>query len=363
MHRKKIDRPFLISVIILVVSGFFIFTSAALGLLARNGATFASVAFNQIFLGLFLGGIAFVITTKVDYRIWRKYALPIYILSIIACILVFIPHIGFASGGAKRWISIGPLSLQPAEIYKIGFIIYFAAWLAAVKQKAATFKYGFLPLIILTAITAGLLLMQPDTDTFFIIIFAGLAMYIVAGGRFRDLLIIGIIGVIGFGVLYETRPYIRARVDTFLHPANNALTSSYQAQQSQIAIGSGQFFGRGFGQSVQKFNFLPEPIGDSIFAVAAEEFGFVGSITIIFLYLFFALRALKIAAGTPETFGRLIIVGIVILIISESFINIGAMLGILPLSGTPLLFISHGGTALFFSLAEVGMILNISKRK
>ena len=363
MNRKKIDRPFLISVIILVVAGFFIFTSAALGLLARNGATFASVAFNQIFLGLFLGGIAFVATTKIDYRLWRKYSLPIYILSIIACILVFIPHIGFASGGARRWISIGPLSLQPAEIYKIGFIIYFAAWLTAVKQGVATFKQGLLPLLILTGITAGLLLAQPDTDTFFIIIFAALSMYIVAGGRFRDLLIIAIIGVIGFGILYETRPYIRARVETFLHPSNNALTSSYQAQQSQIAIGSGQFLGRGFGQSVQKFNFLPEPIGDSIFAVAAEEFGFVGSIGIILLYLFFALRALKIAAGTPETFGRLIIVGIVILIISESFINIGAMLGILPLSGTPLLFISHGGTALFFSLAEVGMILNVSKRK
>ncbi|MEI7777542.1 MAG: putative peptidoglycan glycosyltransferase FtsW [bacterium] len=363
MNRKKIDRPFLISVIILVVAGFFIFTSAALGLLARNGATFASVAFNQIFLGLFLGGIAFIITTKIDYRLWRKYSLPIYIFSIIACVLVFIPHIGFTSGGAKRWISIGPLSLQPAEIYKIGFIIYFAAWLTAVKQGVATFRHGLLPLLILTGITAGLLLAQPDTDTFFIIIFAALSMYIVAGGRFRDLLIIAIIGVIGFGVLYETRPYIRARVETFLHPSNNALTSSYQAQQSQIAIGSGQFLGRGFGQSVQKFNFLPEPIGDSIFAVAAEEFGFVGSVTIILLYLFFSLRALKIAAGTPETFGRLIVVGIVILIISESFINIGAMLGILPLSGTPLLFISHGGTALFFSLAEVGMILNVSKRK
>ena len=363
MNRKKIDRPFLISVIILVVAGFFIFTSAALGLLARSGATFASVAFNQIFLGLFLGGIAFIATTKIDYRLWRKYSLPIYIFSILACILVFIPHIGFASGGARRWISVGPLSLQPAEIYKIGFIIYFAAWLTAVKQGVATFKHGLLPLLILTGITAGLLLAQPDTDTFFIIIFAALSMYIVAGGRSRDLLIIAVIGVIGFGVLYETRPYIRARVETFLHPANNALTSSYQAQQSQIAIGSGQFLGRGFGQSVQKFNFLPEPIGDSIFAVAAEEFGFVGSVSIILLYLFFALRALKIAAGTPETFGRLIIVGIVILIISESFINIGAMLGILPLSGTPLLFISHGGTALFFSLAEVGMILNVSKRK
>ena len=128
-----------------------------------------------------------------------------------------------------------------------------------------------------------------------------------------------------------------------------------------IAIGSGGMGGRGFGQSVQKFNFLPEPIGDSIFAVAGEEFGFIGALSIIFLFLFFAFRGLKISIKAPDSFGRLLVVGIVILIISQSFVNIGAMLGVLPLSGIPLVFVSHGGTALFMTLAEIGIILNISK--
>jgi len=363
MRGKRVDKPFLISVIILVLVGFFIFTSASLGLLARSGATFSSVAFNQLFFGLFLGTICCFIVTKIDYILFRKYAFPIFIFSIFSCLLVFVPHVGFASGGAKRWISLGPVSFQPAEFYKIGFVVYLAAWIASVKQKIVSYKYGLLPFAILVAITAAVLLSQPDTDTFFIIFFAGIAMYLVAGCRWRDLAILAVIGIMGFGVVYAVRPYIRARVYTFIHPTHNALGSGYQSQQSQIAIGSGQIFGRGFGQSVQKFNFLPEPIGDSIFAVAAEEFGFVGSVAIILLYLFFTFQGLKIAANVQDTFGRLVIVGIVILIISESMINISAMLGILPLSGTPLLFISHGGTALLFTLIEVGIILNISKHQ
>jgi len=363
MREKKIDKPFLIGVIILIVIGFFIFTSAALGLLARQGATFGSVAFNQLFFGLFLGGFGLFACTFIDYRIWKRHAMVLYILSIVITLMVFVPHLGFAHGGARRWISVGSLSLQPAEIYKVGFVFFWAAWLASVKTKVATYKFGLWPFAILVVITAIVLLIQPDTDTFFIIFFAGLGMYITAGCRWRDLLILAMLALMGFGIMYATKPYIRDRVNTLIHPTQNTLTSGYQVQQSEIAIGSGQLFGRGFGQSIQKFSFLPEPIGDSIFAVAAEEFGFIGSVVLVFLYLFFSFRGLRIAAQVQDTFGRLVIVGIVILIASESFLNIGAMLGILPLSGTPLLFVSHGGTALFFTLVEVGIILNISKEQ
>jgi cell division protein FtsW len=152
-----------------------------------------------------------------------------------------------------------------------------------------------------------------------------------------------------------------SRITTFLNPSANALGSGYQIQQSLIAIGSGGVTGRGFGQSIQKFNYLPEPIGDSIFAVASEEFGFVGAVTIILLFIFFSFRGLKIATHVPDTFGRLMVVGIVIMVVSQAFVNIGAMVGVLPLSGIPLPFVSHGGTALFMTLAEVGIILNISK--
>jgi cell division protein FtsW len=363
MREKKFDKPFLISVIILVVAGAFIFTSASLGLLARNGATFGAVAFNQFFFGIFLGSIALIVMAKLDYKILRRFAFVFFVLSTLLTLAVFIPHLGFSHGGARRWLTIGSYTLQPSEIFKMGFIIYLAAWLTSVKSKIHDIRYGLIPFGILTFIAGIILLLQPDTDTFLIIFCAGLAMFIAAGCKWRDIVILGLLMVMGLGLVYTTRPYIRARVNTFLNPSENSLSASYQIQQSQIAIGSGQVFGRGFGQSVQKFNFLPEPIGDSIFAVAAEEFGFLGSAAIILLFLFFGFRGLKIAVNVPDMFGRLVIVGIVILIISESFMNIAAMLGIVPLSGTPLLFISHGGTALLFTLAEVGIILNISKQQ
>ena len=351
----------MIIVLILVCAGFFIFTSASLGLLVRDGASFTGVALNQFLFGIVLGGFALFVMSRVSYKTLRKYAFHIFVLSLVVTILVFIPHIGFWHGGAKRWIAIGSYTFQPTEFLKIGFIIYFAAWLASVKDKVATYKFGLLPLIIFLAIVGAVVLSQPDTDTFIIMAVSAIGMFIVAGGRYRDIGLIGGILLIAVSLFVATHLYTIDRVKTFLDPARDPLNSGYQIQQSLIAVGSGQIFGRGFGQSIQKFNYLPEPIGDSIFAVAAEEFGFVGSSLLIILFVLFAFRALKIASRAPDMFSGLLIVGIVILIISQSFMNIGAMLGVLPLSGLPLIFISHGGTALLFALLEVGIILNISR--
>lgn len=363
MHKLKVDIPFLISIFVLVIAGYLIFTSASLGLLSKQPEKYANVAFNQTVFGLILGGIACFVATKIDYKNYRKYAFYLFIASIVVTLLVFIPGLGVSHGGAHRWIRVGLLSFQPSEFLKIGFIMYFSAWLASVKDKADTFKYGFLPFAVITGIVGLVLLLQPDTDTFMITVFSGIAMYLSGGGRWKYIFLIGIIGVIGLTVLAFTRPYVMSRITTFISPEKNSQGSGYQIQQSLIAIGSGGMFGRGFGQSIQKFNVLPEPIGDSIFAVASEEFGFVGAISIIVLFIFFALRGLKIAGQVPDTFGRLMVVGIVILIVSQAFVNIGAMVGVLPLSGITLPFISHGGTALFMTLAEVGIVLNISKNK
>ena len=363
MKKIKIDIPFFISIIILVGVGFLIFSSASLGLLSKQSAKYSSVTLNQTIFGLSLGLLAFFITSGIDYKIYRKYAFFMFIASIIATLLVFVPGVGVSHGGAKRWIYIAQLSIQPSEFLKIGFILYFSAWMASVKNKAETFKYGLLPFIILISVVGAILLKQPDTDTFLITIFAGLAIFLTAGGKWKHILILSLAGIFGLVVIAYTRPYVMNRINTFLHPSENALGSGYQIQQSLIAIGSGGFSGRGFGQSIQKFNFLPEPIGDSIFAVEGEEFGFLGSVFLILLFVFFAFRGLKIATNTPDTFGRLLCVGIVILIVSQAFVNIGAMVGILPLSGITLPFVSHGGTALFMTLAEVGIVLNISKNR
>jgi len=218
-----------------------------------------------------------------------------------------------------------------------------------------------LPFVLLLGLVSSILLLQPDTGTVLVLFVTAVAMFVAAGARFRDIAGLGLFSIIAFAALASVRPYVMDRLLTFFNPSLDPLGSSYQIQQSLIAIGSGEIFGRGFGQSVQKFDYLPEPIGDSIFAVFAEEFGFIGAAFLISLFLFFTLRGLKIAGRAPDQFGGLVVVGIVILITSQSFINIGSLIGVLPLTGLPLLFVSHGGSALFFALLGVGIILNISR--
>ena len=363
MSKTRIDIPFLISLAVLVIVGYLIFTSASLGLLSKQAIKYSNVAFNQTVLGLLCGIVICFITSKIDYKLYRKYSFLIFIFSVLATLTVFIPGLSISHGGATRWITLGFATFQPSELLKIGFIIFFSAWIAKYKDKVETWKYGFLPFLILLAICCAILLIQPDTDTFLIIVFAGLAIFLVGGGKWKYIFISGLIGLVCLTALAFTKPYVMSRITTFINPGANALGSGYQIQQSLIAIGSGGVFGRGFGQSIQKFNVLPEPIGDSIFAVASEEFGFLGASFLILLFVFFSFRGLKIAMGIADPFGRLVVVGIVILIVSQAYVNIGAMVGVLPLSGITLPFVSHGGTALFMTLAEVGIILNISKNR
>lgn len=360
-REHRVDKLFFVAIVIMTVAGFFIFASASLGLLAREGARFSNVAFSQTFFGLFLGSIACFITSRINYRLWRKYAFYIFLFSIIATLMVFVPVIGLSHGGATRWLSIAGFSFQPSELLKIGFIIYLSAWLSGVKGKVETFRFGALPLLVLCGVVGVILLSQPDTDTFIIMGGTAMAMFLVSGAKWRHIFAIVALALACFVVVAYSRPYVMDRLVSFIHPSHDELGSSYQLNQSLIAVGSGGFFGRGFGQSVQKFNFLPEPIGDSIFAVMAEEFGFVGGVVLIFMFLFFAFRGMRIAMNSPDTFGGLLAFGIVILIVTQSFDNMGAMLGILPLSGIPLAFVSHGGTALLINLAEVGIVLNISR--
>lgn len=357
---KPVDKIFLALVGVLLLSGSLIFTSASLGLLTRSGASFSSVALNQ-FLALTIGCLLAFIFSKIHYSFWRRWSFYIFLFSVFLTLLVFVPKIGLQFGGGKRWIALWGFSFQPSEFLKIAFVMYTATWLTVAKEKVATFKDGLLPVIVLLVIAGAILLKQPDTDTFISIFLAAIGMFVVAGGRFRHLFLICLLSLLCFAALVYVRPYLTQRVATFINPAADPLGAGYQIQQSLIAIGSGKMFGRGFGQSIQKFSYLPEPIGDSIFAVAAEEFGFVGAAFIVILFLLFTLRGLRLGVKSPDSFGGLLATGIVILIVSGSFMNIASMLGVIPLSGLPLLFISHGGTAIVMTLAEVGILLNISR--
>jgi len=360
MNKLKIDRLFLTSIVLLATAGFFIFTSASLGLLARGGASFQSVATNQT-IGLILGTMAFYIMSRFNYKNLKKYAFYILIGALGINLLLFLPFIAMNHGGAIRWIDLGFVTFQPSEFLKIAFIIYFAAWLSGVKEKVSTVQFGVIPYAVIMGLMSILLLIQSDTDTLVVIGTTGLTMLFVAGAKIRHIAILCVFIFLLLGSIVSLRPYARERIMTFINGAVDAQGSGYQIQQSLIAIGSGGIVGRGFGQSVQKFNYLPEPIGDSIFAVSAEEFGFIGSIVLLGLFLLFFIRSVKISTRVDDIFGRLTVVGIAILILIESFMNISSMLGLIPLSGMPLLFVSHGGTALITTLAATGIIANISK--
>lgn len=345
----------------MVAGGFLIFSSASLGLMARDGASFGSVAFSQFFFGVIGGGIAMLLMSNVYYRNWRKYAFYFFLFSLLATVAVFIPGLGMTHAGATRWLDLGFVTIQPSEFLKLGFVIYLATWLSGVHSKIDNWKFGLIPFISMVGLVGSIMLMQPDTDTFMIIAFSGMAMFLAAGAKWRDILVIILGGIIVLASIALARPYIMDRLTTFLHPEADPLGSGYQIQQSLIAIGSGGFTGRGFGQSIQKFEYLPEPIGDSIFAVYAEEFGFIGTVLLVCSLVFLTLRGYRTATETDDIFGTLLVVGFMTIIVAQAFLNIGAMLAIAPLSGLPLPFISHGGTALLVTLASLGIVLNVSK--
>jgi cell division protein FtsW len=359
--QKSVDRTLLIIILTLVTIGFFIFSSASLGLLAREGARFSSVAFSQVVFGIIGGGIGMFLTSQLYYRNYRKYAFYIFLFTCVLTLAVFIPGVGISHGGATRWIGIAGFSLQPAELLKIGFIIYMATWLSGVQKQIHTFRHGTVPFIGIVIIIGVVLLIQPDTDTFLLMGIAGVAMFITAGGSWRDVGLMFLSGIILLAILAFSRPYIMDRFTTFLDPMDDPQGKSYQIQQSLIAIGSGGFAGRGFGQSIQKFEYLPEPIGDSIFAVYSEEFGLLGSVFLIVLFSFFTFRGYRIASHAKDLFGMLLVVGFMTLIVIQAFLNIAAMLSLAPLMGLPLPFVSHGGTALLTTLVAVGIVLNVSK--
>jgi cell division protein FtsW len=361
--KKSIDAPFLITVSVLLVSGLIIFTSAALGLLARSGgATFTSVAVSQLLLGLICGSIACIFFANIDYRFWRKFTPYFFAGALLLTILTLIPGIGLELKGASRWIAIGGFSFQPEEILKFAVVAFLAALYAANYKRVNTFRGGVVPLLIVVGSGAFVLLLQPNTDCVLMLVATGAGMLFAAGVRLWHLAVLALVGAVIVASAAFMYPHVASRLTTFVNQGQDPQGAGWQIQQSLIAIGSGGLAGKGLGQGVQKFSHLPEPIGDSVFAVVGEEFGFIGSSFILFLYVAFGFLGFRIASRAPDPFGGLLVVGLVILIVGQSFFNIASIIGLVPLVGIPLIFVSHGGTALAIALAEVGVILNVSRR-
>lgn len=347
----------------LVLGGALMFSSAAVGLLARGGSHISSVMFSHLALGVGLGLVGAVVMYFIDYKIWRTSAPYIFALGLIGTALVFVPGLGFEHGGGRRWLDLGITTVQPSEFLKLAGVIMAASVFALLRDDAQDWK-GVAAFLALIAAPGLLLAMQPDFGTLGIVIFSIFSVAIAAGLRFRYIALLALLGVTTLVILSFTPryAYVYERIETFLFPhQQDERGDLFQVKQSLIAIGAGGATGVGLGQSLQKFTYLPEPMGDSIFAVIAEELGFVGAVFVVALFLLFAVRGYSIAARSPDLFGALLAVGISTYLVGEAFINIAAMLGLMPLTGIPLTFISQGGSAMLVSLAAAGLLLNISR--
>src|SRR3989344_2033493 len=356
-----IDKPLLLLIVVLVLGGGLIFASAVFGLLARGASHMSSVVFNHTVLGIGAGIVALLVTAHLSYKVWRRFALYIFLAVLALTAAVFIPQLGFEHGGGRRWLSFAGFTVQPAEFLKTASIIMAAAYFAMIRTRVDDLRWGLGGLALILAGPVAILVMQPDLGTLGVIVASVLAVFFAAGAKWRDLLIVVLVSFVTVAALASVKPYVRDRVTIFLNPSQAPQAEGYQIRQSLIAIGSGGLIGRGFGQSVQKFTYLPEPMGDSIFAVAAEEFGFVGSLALIGTFLALALRGFSVATRAPEAFGGLLAVGISTYLVAEAFINIASMLGVAPLTGIPLTFISQGGSAMLASLGSAGILLSVSR--
>ena len=245
MRNKNYDKVFLITVCLMILAGLFILVSASMGLLSREGASFSSIVIKQMALGLGPGIVLFLIASRIHYKKWKRFALPLFIFSFLLMLLVFEPHLGFSHGGAKRWISFGSFTFQPSEILKFAFIIYLASWLSSRKDDVKSFKFGFLPFLIITGFVGALLVLEPDIGTLGVIAITAALMFFVAGGRFSQVALLIFLGVAVLYVLILIKPHAMSRVTVFLNPSVDPQGIGYQLRQSLIGIGSGGIFGRG----------------------------------------------------------------------------------------------------------------------
>jgi len=354
---------------ILVLSGLLLI----FGLIVLASAT-SALAYNKFGgdsyyfvkeqgLHALFGLFALWMMAKVDYHYWRSFAWILWLFSVVLLLAVFIPGIGVELNYAKSWISIAGFNLQPVEIVKLFFIIYLATWISEKSLiEIRDWSQGLLPFIFHTGIIITLILLQPDIGSMLLVALIAVTIFIIGGASGKQIATLAAVGLAAIPLLFISASYRLARFTAFLNPGADPTGAGYHLHQALIAVGSGGFLGRGFGNSVQKFYYLPEVAGDSIFAVIAEELGFVFTAALIITFFFLFLRGLKTASRAPDVYGKLLAVGISSWIMWQAFLNIGSIIGILPITGLPLPFISQGGTALIALLAGVGILYNISKQ-
>jgi cell division protein FtsW len=316
--------------------------------------------FKKQLLWALVGIVAMIIVMKVNYLRLREFAVPMMVIAIIALILVKTP-LGNEVKGSSRWLNLGIAGFAPSELTKIAMVMFLARTMDIKLDKMKDFKLGILPYVLLLAFIGGLIMLQPDLGTAFVIGATVFFMMVVAGARVSHLVSLCLAGLAVVAALIIKAPYRMERMIAFINPWKYASDEGFQTIQSLYALGSGGLFGLGLGRSRQKFFYLPEQHTDFIFAIIGEELGFIGASLIVFLFLLFAWRGFKTAIYAPDIFGSLLAAGITIMIVFQAAVNIGVVSGVLPVTGITLPFISYGGSSLLFTMIGVGLLLNISR--
>ncbi len=359
--KKPLDFTLLITVFILLGLGIITVLSASSPTsLSETGSSYKYVN-KQIFSAV-IGIILMFTLSKVDYKIWQRKYMLIYTFCIILLLSVVIS--GAAAGGATRWLDLGFISFQPSEIAKVGIIIFYAALLTRNRDKLKSITDGFIkPLLWLLPIIGIVLILQNHFSATLVICALAVILMILAGCRIRYFVIIGA-PIVALGIsalLFKGQGFRLQRFITFLDPWQDAAGDGWQIIQSLYAIGSGGIFGVGLGESKQKYLYIPEPHNDFIFAVLAEELGFIGCALVIILFAVLVWRGVTIAMKAPDMFGNLLAAGITSMIALQVLINIAVVTSSMPVTGMPLPFFSYGGTALMIMLASVGILLSVSR--
>ncbi|MCM3040463.1 stage V sporulation protein E [Paenibacillus motobuensis] len=308
-----------------------------------------------------LGLVAMFFTMNFDYRLLKRYAKIGLIVCFALLVIVLIPGIGVVRGGARSWLGISSFGIQPSEFMKLGMILFLSYWLGKEDYRITHFTRGLLPPLGIIGLAFGMIMLQPDLGTGTVMLGASMLIVFTAGARIKHLAGLAAVGAIGFVGLILAAPYRLARITAFLDPWSDPLGAGYQIIQSLYAIGPGGLAGLGLGMSRQKYSYVPEPQTDFIFSILAEELGFIGGLLVLMLFLILIWRGMRVAMTIDDTFGSLLAVGIVGMVGVQVVINIGVVIGLMPVTGITLPLISYGGSSLTLMLTALGILLNLSR--
>ncbi len=310
--------------------------------------------------GSFLVGLAaFLVVARIDYRIWKKAAIPLALITIVLLVLVLIPSVGLNIKGSRRWLPLGPINMQPSEITKLALILLMGWWMSRVQRKASHPLHGLVwPLLLMGSLT-GLVFIEPDFGTSILLAAVAFTMMFVGGSRIGLLLVTGVFGFAGFSILVMMDAERMRRIIAFMNPEKYAKDEAFQLLNAIYAFVVGGATGVGLGGSLQKHHYLPEAHTDFIFAIVGEEMGLIASLAVLGLFIAFFFCGLRISLRAPDSFGRLVAFGITTMIALQAALNMGVVTGVLPTKGLPLPLISYGGTSMAITLVMVGLLANI----